>query len=763
MRTGRRRAGAAARVGARSKWGLAVLAATLFATFAGATSAGAAELPEKDPFYKAPAGFQETAPGTVLKSRKVAFGGNGFGVSGYQLLFRSSNTFGEPIVAVTSYVPSPFPWTGTGPRPLVSYQFAIDGLGGKCTPSYQLQQGNSPEEETAAGILAKGWALNVPDHEGEDMEYGAGKNGAHITLDSIRALYSFEAAKVSPENPLGLIGYSGGGQATAWTQEQQSSYAPEIHVTAAAPGGIPVNLEEVAHYNDGQASFGLVLAASEGVARGYPELASTLNEIFNEAGVAAEKTVSNECLNEYVQQFPFKKFSEYTKPEYPEPLALAPIEKVLGEDSLMQGVPTSPTFLWQSAADEVIPVAGVDHLANYYCSEGVSVTYDRGASGEHVSYADNAPAAVAYLEAYFNGESVPSTCGVNASTNTKIDSGPSGQTTSSSAAFTYSTEPETAGATFECKLDEGEFASCPTSGASYSNLGNGPHTFAVRSVTPTGNADVSPATRSWTYFTVPAIATVTPSEGPLAGGTSVTITGAALSGASAVKFGSADAASYTVDSPNQITAVSPAGTGAVDVTVTTPGGTSPVVASDRFTYVAPPTLVRMKGKFGPVGGGTTVTITGSNFTAGSAVSFGSTPATSVTMVSSTTITATSPAHLAGTVDVTVSTAGGTTPTVTADRFKFLPTITNVSPNSGPTAGGQSVTITGTGFVSGQTTIKFGRKALSVDCTSWNVASPSAETICTAITPQHTAGTVDVRATVNKVTSVKTAPDRYTYS
>src|SRR5205823_10862955 len=140
----------------------------------------------------------------------------------------------------------------------------------------------------------------------------------------------------------------------------------------------------------------------------------------------------------------------------------------------------------------------------------------------------NAPAAVAYLEAYFNGETVPSTCGTLSSADTHIDSGPSGQTTSDPATFTYSSAPEVAGATFECQLDGGEFESCPSSGVTYSNLANGAHTFAVRSVTPTGNRDVSPATRSWTYFAVPAVTKVQPNEGPLGGGSTVTITGANL-------------------------------------------------------------------------------------------------------------------------------------------------------------------------------------------------------------------------------------------
>ena len=124
-------------------------------------------------------------PGSHTISVHLTYQGYGYGVfsylKNYKFNVRSSNTFGEPIAAVTSYAPSPVPWTGLGPRPMVSYQMAIDGLGGKCNPSYQLQQGNSPEEETAAGMYAKGWAVNIPDHEGEDMEYGAGRNGAHIT------------------------------------------------------------------------------------------------------------------------------------------------------------------------------------------------------------------------------------------------------------------------------------------------------------------------------------------------------------------------------------------------------------------------------------------------------------------------------------------------------------------------------------------------------------------------------------------------------
>lgn len=87
----------------------------------------------------------------------------------------------------------------------------------------------------------------------------------------------------------------------------------------------------------------------------------------------------------------------------------------------------------------------------------------------------------------------------------------------------------------------------------------------------------------------PTVILTGPASGPLAGGTAVTIAGRDLEGATAVRFGpGAASASFTVDSDNEITAVAPPGAepGTVDVTVTTPGGTSAAVPGDHFTYTS---------------------------------------------------------------------------------------------------------------------------------------------------------------------------------
>jgi hypothetical protein len=84
----------------------------------------------------------------------------------------------------------------------------------------------------------------------------------------------------------------------------------------------------------------------------------------------------------------------------------------------------------------------------------------------------------------------------------------------------------------------------------------------------------------------PAITKVTPRKGPASGGTTVTITGTDLNGATSVEFGSTPATSYTVNSSTSITAVSPPETpGLVDVTVTTPNGTSAPNPRDHFRFV----------------------------------------------------------------------------------------------------------------------------------------------------------------------------------
>ncbi|MEA2201902.1 MAG: hypothetical protein QOI89_2498 [Solirubrobacteraceae bacterium] len=203
-----------------------------------------------------------------------------------------------------------------------------------------------------------------------------------------------------------------------------------------------------------------------------------------------------------------------------------------------------------------------------------------------------------------------------------------------------------------------------------------------------------------------------------------------------------------------------AGVYTVALTVFAANGTS--IGTSRTLAVGnppAPSVTKVAPAKGPVGGGTTVTITGANFTGASAVSFGGVNASGFMVKSSKSILAVVPAGTPGTVDVTVTSPAGTSAVVLGDHFKYLPTVASLSPSAGSKAGGTAVTVTGSGFALGAsaTVFKFGTaKASGVNCSS--------STTCTLIAPPHAVGTVDVKATVNKVASLKEPPgDQFTYS
>jgi hypothetical protein len=242
---------------------------------------------------------------------------------------------------------------------------------------------------------------------------------------------------------------------------------------------------------------------------------------------------------------------------------------------------------------------------------------------------------------------------------------------------------------------------------------------------------------------VPTLTAVVPGQGPASGGNTVTLSGTNLSAVTQVLFGGTAASSFTVVSATQITAVVPPGIeGSVAVTVSTPGGTtSPSVPGSFFYYLGLPVLSGVVPAFGPTSGGNTVTLTGTKLLAASAVRFGATAATSFTVVSSTEITAVVPAGT-GAVQVTVTTPGGTSNPV-AYVYATAPVLTGIVPNQGPTAGGITVTLTGTGLTLA-TAVTFG-----VTPAAFTVVS---DTQLTAVVPAGGAGPVTATVTTPGGTS-----------
>jgi hypothetical protein len=295
----------------------------------------------------------------------------------------------------------------------------------------------------------------------------------------------------------------------------------------------------------------------------------------------------------------------------------------------------------------------------------------------------------------------------------------------------------------------------------------------LRATTPAGTAGAqsvqvtnttgasATSTGAFTYTAVaPTLTSVSPTSGPTAGGTTITLTGSSFVSGATVRVGGTAATNVTFVSATQLTARTPAGTaGARDVQVTNPNGQS-ATRTGGFTYtaVAAPTLTAVSPTSGPTAGGTTITLTGSNFVSGATVRVGGTSATNVMFVSTTQLTARTPAGTAGARDVQVTNPDGQSATRTG-AFSYTgstatPTLTWVTPASGPAAGGTTITMYGTNFVSGLT-VRVGGAAAT------NVVYVSSQEL-TARTPAGTAGVRDVQV-INPDGQVATRTGAFTYT
>ncbi|HTY96392.1 MAG TPA: IPT/TIG domain-containing protein, partial [Solirubrobacteraceae bacterium] len=282
-------------------------------------------------------------------------------------------------------------------------------------------------------------------------------------------------------------------------------------------------------------------------------------------------------------------------------------------------------------------------------------------------------------------------------------------------------------------------------------------------VTTGGGTSSAGLAASYTYGPSPSVGGIVPAEGPSVGGTAVKIAGSNLAEATAVEFGETGAQSFTVTSASSITAIARAGTGTVGVTVQTRYGTTSAGEAEHYRYTAtgaPPAIRKLSAKRGPAAGGTTLTITGSGFTAVSALHFGSAAAQSFTVSSPEMIVVEStPAGTAGTQNVTVTTPFGTSPESKHATFKYEhPVIANVSPDTGPKQGANKVTVTGDGFVPGEAGdfFKVGKTpGTEIECFS--------TTLCTMRVPAaKKPATVDVTVKAVKAASKKTEADHYSY-
>lgn len=273
------------------------------------------------------------------------------------------------------------------------------------------------------------------------------------------------------------------------------------------------------------------------------------------------------------------------------------------------------------------------------------------------------------------------------------------------------------------------------------------------------NGAHSPAVPSsrYNYQGVPVITNLSPNFGPQAGGTTVLISGSGFfvgnQQPSSVLFGG-NPAQFLLLSDTLIQAIAPAGTGVQQVKIIHPiSGTSDFRTEANFTYTVGPAIVSLTPSHGPSSGGTVVTISGTGFAPSAIVKFGDVQAFT-TSITETSITATAPAGT-GIVDVTVTVNTNVTASGPQTKYQYDgPTVTGVTPNAGPPAGGTAIVIKGSNFTSASQVL-IGNAAVTpvfVDTTTLN-----------AVTPAQAVGAYQVRVKTGSGTSADTPDALFTYT
>jgi hypothetical protein len=346
-------------------------------TRAPAASSGASGplLPTADPFYKWRRSLARDEPGTILRTRTIAFAAvrANAPMKTTQLLYVTTDELGCRTVSVVT-VFKPLDGKAAATK-VLSYQTSYDALGAQCDPSYTLEAGTEGEPGFIGDNVAAGYTVVMADYQGEDAAYGVGQLSGYETLDAIRAAERWLGV---PEvsTPVGMLGYSGGAVATEFASELAPTYAPHLDIVGVAEGGIPVDLfRNLAYIDHPDSSWtGQIPSYLDGLARGFD--IRDLDKYFTPRGIAAASADQTQCSGTFTGLTTEQLF----KPQYQD-IEKIPVFVRIFDHLIMSrsGTRRGPLFigngLSDSIGDGVTVTKDVQELAYTYCQRGVPVDF----------------------------------------------------------------------------------------------------------------------------------------------------------------------------------------------------------------------------------------------------------------------------------------------------------------------------------------------------------------------------------------------------
>ncbi|MEU3226277.1 lipase family protein [Streptomyces sp. NPDC006976] len=350
-------------------------------------------------FYNPPAELP-TANGALIRQEPLPLGVSLPGLDGRpmpgtatRLMYRSTDSNGEPVAVTGAYIEPSAAWKGSGPRPLVALGSGTMGQGDQCAPSLALQNPLTLTGDTVSvgyeilavyRLLSAGVSVVVTDYVGLGATdrlhtYVNRVDEGHALLDAARAAHTLPGTSLTPESRTGLYGYSQGGGASAAAAELQPSYAPDVNLAGTYSGAPPADLTAVMKGIDGSALAGALAWSINGFAQADPDLRDVVEANINDAGRAALKDASTMCVGDAILGYGFAKSSKWTTTGKSlgdiiaaEPKAQAALDK----QRIGALKPAGPVRLATGVQDDIVPHRQARQLAVDWCGKGADVTYD---------------------------------------------------------------------------------------------------------------------------------------------------------------------------------------------------------------------------------------------------------------------------------------------------------------------------------------------------------------------------------------------------
>lgn len=348
-------------------------------------------------FYNPPATLP-AADGALVRSEPLPLALSLPGLDGTlpgtatRLMYKSTDSNGQPVAVTGAYIEPSADWTGDGPRPLVAVAPGTLGQGDQCSASMGLEHPLAVNSQTLSvgyedlaiyRLLAEGVAVVVTDYVGLGATdrlhtYVNRIDEAHAVLDAVRAARSLTGTSVTADSPVGLYGYSQGGGATAAAAELQSSYAPDITLSGTYAGAPPADLTSVTKAIDGSELAGALGWSLNGFLQSDPALKPLAEAHLNDAGKAALTDLSTMCVGDALFGYAYAQSTSWTtdRQSISAIIASTPaLQAFLDNQRIGTLKPSGPVRLATGVSDNLVPHAQARQLALDWCAKGADVTY----------------------------------------------------------------------------------------------------------------------------------------------------------------------------------------------------------------------------------------------------------------------------------------------------------------------------------------------------------------------------------------------------